>query len=88
MDKSTNVKTISEIIKMHKGRSYSDYINELRINYIVNKLYNNPEYLQYKVSYLAEDCGIGAYSSFRRTFTEIKKITPSKFIELLQESQN
>lgn len=54
---STNSKYLSEIIKNNKSQSFSNYINNLKINYIVHKLYNEPKYRGYKISYLAEACG-------------------------------
>src|SRR5690606_30777572 len=60
----TNTKYLSEIINNYKNKNFNSYINELRINYITDKLKNNSTYLQYKISYLAEESGFSSHSSF------------------------
>ncbi|MCD9855720.1 helix-turn-helix transcriptional regulator [Epilithonimonas sp. JDS] len=82
---NTNVNYLSKIIKKHRDHNFSSYINELRINYITNKLRSNPEYLNYKIAYLAEECGFTSYSSFVSIFKQQTGITPSKFIEYLNK---
>jgi len=82
---NTNVNYLSKVIKKHKDHNFSSYINELRINYITNKLRSNPEYLNYKIAYLAEECGFTSYSSFVSIFKQQTGITPSKFIEYLNK---
>src|SRR5690606_12777376 len=47
---NTNTKYLSEVINRHKGKNFNAYINELRINYITEKLKSEPAYLNYKVS--------------------------------------
>lgn len=54
---NTNPKYLSQIIRESKNQNFNGYINQLRINYISNKLYNIPLYREYKISYLAEECG-------------------------------
>ncbi|MCD9855719.1 helix-turn-helix domain-containing protein [Epilithonimonas sp. JDS] len=82
---NTNVNYLSKIIKKYRDNNFSSYINELRINYITRKLKSNPEYLNYKISYLAEECGFTSYSSFVSIFKQQTGITPSKFIDYLRE---
>jgi AraC-like DNA-binding protein len=81
----TNTKYLSEIINKYKGKNINLYINELRIRYIVEKLKNDPKYLNYKVSYLAEECGFSSHSSFSAVFKNITGITPNVFIQFLSE---
>jgi AraC-like DNA-binding protein len=79
----TNTKYLSEVINKYKGRNVNLYINELRIKYIVEKLKTDPRYLNYKVSYLAEECGFSSHSSFSAIFKSITGITPNVFIQFL-----
>jgi len=83
----TNINYISTIIKKYYNKSFSAYVNDLRIDYIIEKLRTDPAYLGYKISYLAEDCGYKSHSVFIRTFQQIKKINPSKFIDLLKKDK-
>ncbi len=80
----TNTKYLSEIINTHKNKNFNSYINELRINYIIDKLKNNSTYLQYKISYLAEESGFSSHSSFATVFKAVTGIPPTVFIDLLR----
>ncbi|UPQ79814.1 AraC family transcriptional regulator [Flavobacterium azooxidireducens] len=81
----TNTKYLSEIINKHYEDNFNTYINKLRINYIIEKLKSDPNYIHYKISYLAEKCGFSSHSSFATVFKTITGITPATFIELLKE---
>ncbi|MAP79641.1 MAG: hypothetical protein CL526_01005 [Aequorivita sp.] len=80
----TNTKYLSEVINSHKGKNFNAYINELRINYIIDKLKSNRTYLQYKISYLAEESGFSSHSSFATVFKSVTGISPTVFIDLLK----
>ncbi len=83
----TNTKYLSEIINNYKNKNFNSYINELRINYITEKLKNNRTYLQYKISYLAEESGFSSHSSFATVFKAVTGIPPTVFIELLRDKK-
>lgn len=81
---NTNTKYLSEIIKIHRSQNFNNYINGLRIDYIVHKLYNEPEYRDYKISYLSEQCGFASYQVFVLAFRKQYGVTPSYFIHNLK----
>ncbi|HLW32424.1 MAG TPA: AraC family transcriptional regulator, partial [Aequorivita sp.] len=83
----TNTKYLSEVVNTHKEKNFNGYINELRINYIIDKLNNDPQYLQYKISYLAEDSGFSSHSVFATVFKSVTGISPTTFITILQNKQ-
>lgn len=76
----TNPTYLSETIKKHKEKNFNNYINELRINYICNQILERPEFLNYKISYLAEEAGFSSHSSFTTVFKNITGISPSAFL--------
>ncbi|MCD9856169.1 helix-turn-helix domain-containing protein [Epilithonimonas sp. JDS] len=78
---NTNSKYLSEVINKHKGKNFNNYLNELRVNYIVEKLTQNPEYLQYKTSYLAEEAGFASRTTFTTIFKNVTGKSPSQFID-------
>jgi len=82
---NTNSKYLSEIINKNKSQNFSNYINSLRINYIIHKLYNEPKYREYKISYLAEECGFASPQVFVLAFKKINGVTPSYFIDSLKQ---
>ena len=55
-------------------------INKLRINFIVEKLKSDPNFINYKISYLAETSGFSSHSTFATIFKSIKfKVSESIF---------
>ncbi|HLS70913.1 MAG TPA: helix-turn-helix domain-containing protein [Chitinophagaceae bacterium] len=81
----TNNKYLSYIINSHKNTDFNTYINTLRILYIVDKLKNNPKYLEYKIAYLAKESGFTTHSLFSAVFKEITGESPSEFIKKQQD---
>lgn len=81
----TNTKYLSEIINKHYNDNFNMYINRLRINYIIGKLKADPNYLNYKISYLADQSGFSSHSSFATVFKSITGIAPTTFIDLMQK---
>lgn len=83
----TNTKYLSETINTCKGKNFNTYINELRINYILTKLNNDPVYRNYKISYLAEECGFSSHSLFASVFKTVVGISPINYIRILNEKR-
>ncbi|SMC32279.1 helix-turn-helix domain-containing protein [Moheibacter sediminis] len=82
---NTNTKYLSEIINRHKEKNFNSYINELRINYITEKIKTEPNYLNYKVSYLAEECGFASHSTFTTVFKSVVGVSPITFVEFVRK---
>lgn len=80
-----NTKYLSGFLNSQLNESFSNYINRLRIEYIVGKLKNDPKYLKYKISYLAEDAGYSSHSSFTTAFKAVTGMAPTKFISYLKK---
>lgn len=83
----TNTKYLSDIINRHKEKNFNTYINELRIKYILNKLTSDSNYLNYKISYLAEESGFSSHSSFVSAFKSYTGTTPTIFIKTINLTQ-
>ncbi len=84
----TNTKYLSEIINSHYEINFNTYINRLRINYIIEKLKSDPNFIKYRISYLAENCGFASHSSFATVFKSVTGISPVKFIDFLKSEEN
>ncbi|ANF52066.1 hypothetical protein A0O34_16770 [Chryseobacterium glaciei] len=80
----TNPRYLSEIIKQYKQKNYNNYINGLRIQHIIQLLYKEPIYREYKITYLAEYCGFASREVFAIAFKKETGVTPSYFIEQLR----
>jgi len=84
---NTNTKYLSEIINRHKQKNFNSYINELRINYITEKIKTEPNYLNYKVSYLAEEAGFSSHSTFTTVFKTVVGVSPIMFVEFVKNQK-
>ena len=84
----TNTKYLSEIINSHYEINFNTYINRLRINYLIEKLKSDPNFIKYRISYLAENCGFASHSSFATVFKSVTGISPVKFIDFLKNEEN
>lgn len=84
----TNPTYLSAIIKTHSDKNFNTYINELRIGYICEKIHTHPKYLNYKISYLATDCGFASHSTFSTIFKSVTGISPSVFLREEEKSNS
>ncbi|MBF8455607.1 helix-turn-helix domain-containing protein [Kaistella sp. G5-32] len=83
----SNSKYLSHIINSYKKQDFNNYINELRITYIVKKLQNFPLYRKYKIAVLSEEAGFSSQNKFATIFKKVTTISPSVFIKYLQENE-
>ena len=83
---NTNSKYLNYILKKEKNKDFNTYINDLRIEYIISKLKSDPDFLNYKISYLAEVSGFSSHSNFSANFKRVTDLSPSEFIGTLNNS--
>ncbi len=84
----TNPKYLSQVINQEKKLHFNNYINELRINYLLTKLLTDKEFREGKLSYISASVGFNNLNTFNAAFKKKQGILPSYFIdELLQESK-
>jgi AraC-like DNA-binding protein len=76
-----NTRYISYIINTYKKKDFNNYINELRIKYIVFKLEKMPQYRKYKVATLAEEAGFSSPNKFATVFKKEVSVSPSLYIK-------
>ncbi|MPT31473.1 MAG: helix-turn-helix domain-containing protein, partial [Chryseobacterium sp.] len=81
----TNPNYLSEIVNNHKNSNFNTYINNLRVDYIVEKIRQDPEYRKYKVSYLADECGFSSHSLFTKIFKNRMDLSPTEFLQTFNE---
>lgn len=81
----TNRDYLSKLINETKGKNFSQYLNELRINYIVEELKSNKKIRKHTIAAIAEDIGYNNSESFTNAFKKITGTLPSYFIKALNE---
>ncbi|EJL74429.1 helix-turn-helix domain-containing protein [Chryseobacterium populi] len=79
----TNTTYLSQTINKYMKKSFSEYTNELRINYILKELSENKKLRNYTTQALADLVGYKSGISFARTFKEKTGVTPFQYIEKL-----
>lgn len=81
----TNRDYLSKSVNELKGKNFSQYLNELRITYIVEELNNNERLRKYTIAAIADEIGYNNSESFSNAFKKITGTLPSYYIKLLQE---
>ena len=76
----TNSKYLSKIINTHKKKSFSNYLNDLRIEYTINRLHSDTKFRKYSMQAIAEEVGFRSHRSFFGVFQKKTGISPSYFI--------
>ena len=81
----TNSRYLSEIINTHKGKNFATYLNDLRIDYAINRLANDKKFRSYKIPFIAEELGYNNEQAFTLAF---KKRTGTPLSIYLKEIEN
>jgi len=82
---STNSNYLSKIINFYKGKNFSSYISDLRIDYCVEKLKTDKIFIKYSIKAIAFDTGFNNSESFSKAFYKKTGIYPSFFIKELEK---
>ena len=81
----TNRDYLSKLINELKGKNFSQYLNELRINYVVEELKSNKKMRKHTIAAIAEDIGYNNSESFTNAFKKITGTLPSYYIKALND---
>jgi AraC-like DNA-binding protein len=82
---NTNTAYLSQYFNRVMLKSFSEYTQELRINHVLQKLNENPQYRNYTVQAIAEDVGYKDATSFVRVFKKQTGLSPNYYIEELKK---
>ena len=80
-----NAKYISKAVNISRKKSFSNYINDYRIETFKDKI-RDPKNTHLNLSVIALESGFNAKSSFNRIFKKTTGVTPSQFISSLSSS--
>ncbi|WP_299119102.1 helix-turn-helix domain-containing protein [uncultured Tenacibaculum sp.] len=82
----TNTSYLSKTINHCKGESFSNYLNRLRIDYVIQELKKKESlYLKYTIKAIANEVGFSNSESFSKAFYKLKGVKPSYFINQLKK---
>ncbi|WP_416337329.1 helix-turn-helix domain-containing protein [Galbibacter sp. EGI 63066] len=74
---NTNSTYLSKVINNSKQINFSNYINNLRIEYAIEKLTGSEQFRAYTIQAIAEESGFGTAQSFSSSFF-IKQLKKEK----------
>ncbi|AZB24679.1 helix-turn-helix domain-containing protein [Chryseobacterium bernardetii] len=77
----TNTAYLSEIINTHKGKNFAAYLNDLRIDFALNRLVKDKKFRSYKLSVIAEELGYNNEQAFSLAFKKKTGTTLSMYIK-------
>lgn len=79
----TNSSYLSKIINHSKGKTFKNYLNDLRIENALEELKNNPQNKKFTIEAIAFDLGFKSAESFSKKFKSAYGMYPSKFMKNL-----
>ena len=82
----TNTSYLSMVINKYKGCSFPTYINNLRIDLLIQSLKNDKSYLKYSIKGLASEVGFSSVQTFSRAFVNKTGVNASFFINQLKSN--
>lgn len=77
----TNTTYLSYVVNKNFQKTFSEYSNELKINYVINEMITNPTYRKYSTQAIAESVGFKNAISFTKSFNKRTGLTPVQFIK-------
>lgn len=79
-----NYTHLSKVIRCKGYQNFSNYLNEHRINY-VKTLINESNLQKVTLMYIYTEAGFSNQATFNRVFKSVEGITPSEYINQIQE---
>lgn len=79
----TSERYLSQYINENYKKSFSVFINDLRVEYTYNRIQNDSKFRHYKIEEIAKASGFGSKKSFERAFLAKYNETPYKLISRL-----
>ena len=83
----TNTAYISHVVNKRFGKTFSEYANDLKINYAIHQMETNPVYRKYSTQAIAESVGFKSAISFRKSFTKKTGFSPTQFLKNIENKK-
>ncbi|WP_422106110.1 helix-turn-helix domain-containing protein [Winogradskyella sp.] len=80
----SNSAYVSQVVNEYWDKSFVQYTNELRINYILLKLNEDEIYQKFTLLAIAESAGYKSLSSFNKHFKLITGVSPKQYLKHLK----
>lgn len=83
----TNTAYLSQYFNQVMQKTFSDYTQELRIQYVLQKLVEVPYFRKYTLQAIAEEVGYKDANTFVRVFKKQTSLSPNYYIEKLENTK-
>ncbi|EZH74206.1 hypothetical protein ATO12_15160 [Aquimarina atlantica] len=81
----TNATYLSKTINIHKEKNFTDYINDLRIEYVLKRLKDDKKFRSFSIQSIAAEIGYKSSYSLVKHFKTKTGINPSYYIKSLDK---
>jgi len=82
----TNSKYLSFVLNKTKNKRISQYINDLRVDYVIEKLKQDTTFRKFTIKAIANEIGFNTDQAFSKAFFKKTGIYPSYFIKELEKN--
>lgn len=79
----TNTTYLSKIFNLHYEKSFNTYINDLRIDFVIERLKHDTLFRRYSIQSLANEVGFKSKESFNAAFKKRTGVLPSALVNKL-----
>lgn len=83
----SNAKYLSQYINHYEKKKFPDFINDLRVEYSIERIKNDTKFRKYTIKAISEGVGFSNPVSFSQAFFKKTGIKPSYFIKKLENTQ-
>ncbi len=84
----TNSKYLSKIVNTHKEKTFTKYINDLRVEYAIRKLQQDKKLRNYTIQAIAVEFAFDNAESFSTAFHKNTGLKPTYFIENINKTKS
>lgn len=82
----TNTAYLSKFMNAHYGCNFNTYLNNLRIDFAINRLKNDAVFRSYTVLAISEELGYKSANTFTKSFKKHTGLLPSYYIKKMEKS--
>lgn len=82
---NTNTAYLSEVINTHKEKNFTGYLNDLRIEYALERLVEDKWFRSYKLTAIADELGYNSSQAFTAAFKKKTQTTLSIYIKEIEK---
>jgi AraC-like DNA-binding protein len=84
---NTNTAYLSQYFNQVMQKTFSEYTQELRIQYVLQKFNDVPQFRKYTLQAIAEEVGYKDATTFVRVFKKQTELSPNYYIEKLKNTE-